>query len=383
MKVVTIQKDNIRIKSVKTRRDLMRFIKFPWKIYENSPYWVPPLISDQKKMFSSKYPFWQHAEGELFIAERESEVVGRVSVAIDYNFCKTFQEKTGFFGFFECIEDFRVASALLEVVKIWGRERGLERMIGPISPSTNDVLGILVEGFEKRPMIMMPYNPPYYLKFMQELGLNKQQTLLAYEMPISQEIFKKLSERVEILKRRTSLKEVSVHHFDLKDFKREVERLREVYNDAWLGHWGFVPWEKEELWEIAKGLKMFLVPELTVYAEFQGETIGVLIAIPDYNQALKEMNGKITFSALCKFLFHKWKIKDVRLMIMGVKQRFQRRGVEGLMYQKVFESALNLGYEGGICELSWILEDNWPVRRAAEHMGGKISKIYNIYELSL
>jgi len=336
----------------------------------------------KKKQLSQNNPFWKHAERKLFLAKENNEVVGRISVCVDHNFVKRFNENTGFFGFFESFDNHEIAENLFERIKAWGREKGLNRLIGPISPSINDVLGLLVDGFDSSPMIMMPYNPPYYQNLIDNLILKEIQTLFAYEITIESAKVSLLRDRLKLFESRYNrLNDLKLDKLNFDDFDYSVERLMDVYNDAWSEVWGFVPWERDEILDLAKSLKSFLIPEFTVGAEIQGELMGILVALPDYNQALKEMNGKLTLSAIYKFLFHKWKIRNLRLMIMGVKKNHTQRGlIAMLMIQKFVEEAIKSGYEGSKCEMSLIHSDNPRIRRLIENLGGKIAKTYKIFE---
>ena len=372
-------RQNLNVEEVKNQKDLMTFIRFPWEIYQGNQLWVPPLIKDLLLKFSPKHPFRSHAEMILFLARREGKIVGRIAGIIDHHYIKFHQEKVGFFGFFESIPEAEVAEALLKKIADWLKEHGMKKMAGPMNPSTNDECGLLIEGFDSPPCLMMPYNPPYYPSLLEGFGLKKAMDLYAYWLEQSFFHLDRLDRITERLKKREPL--LSVRPLKLHDFDHELQIIKEIYNQAWNKNWGFVPLTEEEINLLAKELKSLVVPDLILFAYWGEEPVGFSVSLPDYNQVLKHLNGKIGLLGGLKFLYYSRKIKTVRVMLLGVKQTFQKKGVEGLLYIETFKRGNKKGYHQGEC--SWILEENVLMQHGIEAMGGKRYKTYRVYEMDL
>ncbi len=370
---------DLSIKEVRNRGDLKAFIRLPWLIYRDNPHWVPPLIKEQLKKFDPKNPFFLHSEMVLFLAHRGKEIVGRIAGIIDRNYIEFHNEKAGFFGFFESIQDIEVTKSLLSKVKDWLKGRGMEKMIRPMNPSTNDECGLLIEGFESSPCLMMPYNPPYYPELLEGFGLRKAMDLYAYLLEKSSFNHNRLNRITERLKNREPL--LRVRPLDLSHFDEEVKIIKEIYNQAWNNNWGFVPLTEEEIDDMAKNLKPLALPDLVLFAYCGEEPVGFSVSLPDYNEVLKHLNGRIGLLGILKFFYFSRKIKTLRVMLLGVKQAFQKRGVEGLLYTETFNRGILRGYERAEC--SWILEENLLMQHAIEAMGGKRYKTYRIYETFL
>jgi GNAT superfamily N-acetyltransferase len=370
----------VKIEQITGGRDLERFIRFPWKVYAGSPYWVPPLQSEVRFILSGKNPFFRHAEAAYFLATRNGEPVGRIAAVIDRNHIAVHEEQTGFFGFFECLPDPAVAGQLLDAASGWLRERSMTVMRGPMNPSTNDECGFLLEGFDSPPMIMMTYTPAYYLDYMEQCGLAKARDLYAYISVIGDVSSGERLERLADVVRR-KVPGLLVRPARMKDFRRELEAVKEIYNSAWSRNWGFVPMTDEEIESMAKRLKPLIVPELLIMAEVHGSPAGFFMAVPDYNQVLARINGRLGPLGLVKFLWYSRKISDIRVLTMGVKEEYRKRGIEGLLYLESFKAARRKGYRRA--EMSWILEDNILMQKGCELMGGKLYKKYRIYEKKL
>lgn len=367
---------NLILKEVETRHDLMAFIRFPWKVYQGNPYWVPPLIKDHLQKFSPKSPFRTHAEMILYLAYRGKEIVGRIAGIIDRHYIEFHQEKLGFFGFFESMNDSEVAHLLLSSVRGWLKDRGMEKMAGPMNPSTNDECGLLIDAFDSTPCLMMPYNPPYYPALIEGCGLKKTMDLYAYWLQKDSFNYDRLDRITQrILKREPNL---SVRPLNLSKFNEELKIIKEIYNNSWSKNWGFVPMTDEEIDELAKNLKPIIVPELILFAYHGDSPVAFAAALPDYNVVLKHLNGKLGLLGAIKYLYYSRKIKTVRIMLLGVKHSFQKKGIEGLLYIEIFKRGTNRGYPQGEC--SWILENNLPMQHGIEAMGGKRYKTYRIYE---
>jgi hypothetical protein len=368
----------LRIVEVAGRRDLKTFLTFPWRVYRGNPFWVPPLLPVEKALLTpGKDPFWEHAERALFLAFRGEEPVGRIAAIEDRDFIAYHRAPTGYFGFFECLDDPEAARSLFQIAEKWLQARKLTAMIGPLNPSTNNTCGFLLEGYDSPPKIMMPYTLPYYHRLCEECGLSKAKDLLAYRIPVPKEMNPRLETMAEALKKRGA----TIRLIDMKNFRRELDLVRKIYNEAWKDNWGFVPITEAEIEHMAKELKPLVVPALTFFAEYRGETAGFYLVLPDYNQVIKRMNGKMGPRQLLIFLLNRRKITEIRLLMAGIIGKFQKKGLDALLYLESARTARDLGYRDS--EISWLLEDNALVIRATEFMGGTLSKKYRIYEKNL
>lgn len=369
----------IRIEAVSNRQELLTFIRFPWQIYQGDPHWVPPVIKDQLHKFDPAHPFRAHSEMTLLLAHRGGKVVGRIAGIIDHHYVEFHQEKVGFFGFFESIPDEEVAGALLSKVASWLNEKGMEKMAGPMNPSTNDECGLLVEGFDGSPCLMMPYNPRFYPSCLETFGLKKRMDLYAYLIQKETFHLARLDRITDRLKKKEP--QLSLRPIELRHFNEELKIVKEIYNQAWSKNWGFVPMTDEEINQAAKELKPLVVPELILFAYWGKDPVAFSVSLPDYYAVLKHLNGKIGLLGMIKFLYYSRKIDKIRVMLLGVKHDFQRRGVEGLLYIETFKTGIRKGYRSAEC--SWILEENVLMQHGIEAMGGKHYKTYRIYEMPL
>jgi hypothetical protein len=370
---------SIRVDEVTNKRDLEEFIKLPWKIYQNDPNWIPPLISDLKETLSPKHnPFFKHAEGKLLLARRDNEVVGRVMAVIDYNYCEYHKTKVAFFGFFEVINDYQVAEKLLEKVCEYAQDKGMSELYGPANPSLNDEAGFLIEGFSSPPCIKMPYNPPYYTEFVERFGMKKIKDLYSYYIDLTKPPPEKLLRVIEVLKAK---KEFSVRPVNLKKLKTDLIKIKEIYNNAWSNNWDFTPMTDEEIDALAQKLKMIVVPEIVRIAEVRGEPAGMSIGLPDYNQVLKYLNGKLFPFGFIKFFLYRKKINGARLWALGIKDQYRNSGLDALLYYETFMGALKKGYKWG--DVGWILEDNYHIINPILLWDAKRYKKYRIYRKTL
>ncbi len=370
---------DIHVEEVTTKQALSAFIRFPWDIYKNDRYWVPPLIKDQRSKFSPSHPFHSHAEMILFLAKKNGQIIGRIAGIIDHHYVEFHQENLGYFGFFESIRDPEVADILLSKVRDWLKSRGMEKMAGPMNPSTNEECALLIEGFDSSPVLMMTYNPPYYASLLEGWGLKKAMDLYAYFLPetsFARERLFRITERIMKRAPRLHLRPINLRRFDA-----ELSIVKEIYNDAWSKNWGFVPLTDEEIDFMAKSLKPLVVADLVLFAYLGEEPIGFSVALPDYNIVLKHLNGKVGPLGLLKFLYYSRKIHTLRVPLLGVKRAFQKKGVEGLLYMETFKKGIAKGYPQAEC--SWILESNPLIQHGLEAMGGKRYKTYRIYETTL
>ncbi|MBI5464707.1 MAG: GNAT family N-acetyltransferase [Ignavibacteriales bacterium] len=366
----------ITVRPITTKEDTLRFIKFLWKVYKGDPYWVPPLIMDRQKLMDrKKNPFYTHADSEFFIAEQDGVMVGRIAAIVNHNHNKEHQDKVGFFGFFECINDQAVAKALFDTARAFLKQRGMTSMRGPANPSVNDEYGLLVDGFTEHPTILMTYNPPYYMKLIEAYGFKKEKDLYAYFLSQKTVYTDKLERANDIVKKRQNL---VFRSLDMKRFSEEVGRIKEVYNKAWEKNWGAVPMTDAEIDALAADLKPIVVPDLVLFAEKEGRTIGFALSLPDINVALKFNRGGHVLPGLYHLFTKKKHINLVRIIVLGVLPEYRSSGAAGVLFYETAQRAKALGYEYG--EASWILEDNVAMNRAAEVMQGKITKRYRLYE---
>lgn len=371
---------NINITTVSSKKDLMRFIKLPWKIYDGDPNWVPPLIMDRKKILSKeKNPFFKHAEMEMFLAEKNGELVGRIAAIKNDLHNKYHNDNAGFFGFFECINDQEVANALFDAAKGWLKTKGLGMMRGPANPSSNDEWGMLLDGFDDPPRLLMTYNPKYYLDLCDNYGLKKEKDLYAYKLE-NQKVMssEKLKRVAELAAKRAGLE---VTALNMKEFKKELEKVKYVYNKAWAPNWGFVPLTDEELDAMAKDLKPLAEPSLVIFGTIKDQLVGFALVMLDYNQVFKEMNGRLFPFGFIKMFTQKKKITWSRIITLGIIPEFQKKGLDAAFYYEIVQRAHAIGIDLG--EASWILEDNEMMNRGAQVMNGDLYKKYRVYNMSI
>lgn len=369
----------LTIRPVTSAADELRFIKAQWLFYEGNPYWVPPLLMDRKKLIDRrKNPFYKHARMELFLAEREGKVVGRIGAIINDNHNSEHKENIGFFGFFESVNEQPVADALFDAAAAWLKTQGVTAMRGPASPSVNDEYGLLVEGFDRAPTVLMPYNPPYYAALIEGYGLQKVKDLYAYEVNSKTVFSDKLKRVAKIVREREGL---VVRTLNMKDFANEVRTIRELYARGWERNWGEVPMTDEEFDYVAGDLKAIVDPKIVIIAEVKGKPVGFALSLPDINQVLiKNRKGWLVPGAL-RLLFQKKRINEVRIVILGVIPEYLNSGIGGLLFYETGVRCTEHGYPVG--EASWILEDNVMMNRGAQLMSGVLTKRYRLYQRPL
>jgi GNAT superfamily N-acetyltransferase len=372
----------IDVVEVESAAQLKQFITFPNLLYYDDPNYVTPLLSERKEFFSKRAnPFYRAASAKLFMAERDGKIVGRIATCVSYRHNDYHDESTGFFGFFDTIDDYEVAQTLLKVAMITLKKEGMDRMRGPMNFSTNHECGFLVEGFDTPPMVMMTYNHPYQYKLAEKFGLKKAMDLLAYRMVEEDGVPERLRTVVEKLRERSR---ITIRPLNMRDFDDELERVHEIYTSAWAENWGFVPMDKAEFDHMADQLRQIIDPKIVLIAEHEGKPVGFSLALPDINQALIHLDGHLFPFGLFKLLWHtkvRNKINAVRLVIFGVVPQFQKRGVDSMLFVETWQRGVALGYNNA--ELSWILETNELMCRAAEEMGAKRYKKYRIMEMPL
>ncbi|MBI4698048.1 MAG: N-acetyltransferase [Nitrospirae bacterium] len=364
----------IEILPADNKKNFNKFLDLPFKLYPKNSSWCPPLKMDVREQFSSKNPFFKHAEVKSFIAKINGQTVGRIAAIYNEAHINFHQEKAGFFGFFDCVDENLAAQALMDKAKQWLTGKGMSIIRGPMNFSSNEELGLLVEGFEEPPMVMMPYNFPYYKKLFERCGLRKAKDLFAYIIDVP----KKLPEKAYRVSGIAEKQGITARPFNMKAFKSEMNLFKGIYNSAWEKNWGFVPMTDEEIDHTAKKLKQIMIPELTLIAECKGEAVGFMMMLPDFNFVLKKINGRLFPLGLPKALWYSRKIKDLRLLLLGIKPGYRRRGVDSLLFIEGLKTMLAKGFKR--VEFSWILEDNYPVQRVIETFNGRLYKKYRIYE---
>jgi len=368
----------IEIVEVKTQRDLDEFITLPFSLYSEDPLFVPPLIKDMRERFSSKNPLFLHARARYFLAKKEGKISGRIISFVNQKHIEFQKERAGFFSFFESTRDYGVASALLDMVSEILKKEGMDIIRGPMNFSTNEECGFLREGFTESPKLMMPYNPPYYNDFMEQSGMEKAKDLFAYISDIPEKLPEKILRVAEISEKRG----IKARHINRERFNHEMMIFRDVYNSAWEKNWGFIPITEKEITYIADKLKPVVLPELTVIAEKNGEPVGFLGVLPDYNFVLKKMKGKFNLLTIAKALYYSRKITDLRLLLLGIKAEYRNKGVDALLFREGLKGTAKYKRFKRM-EFSWILEDNIPVRNLVEMIGARLYKKYRIYEKRL
>jgi GNAT superfamily N-acetyltransferase len=372
----------VEVRPVASKRELKAFMRLPWRLYRNEPHWIPPLLMDlRKRLDRQRNPFFEHAEAEYFLAWRDGRPVGRITAQVDRNFNEFQGNDWGLFGFFECEDDPEAAGALLDAAAAWLRERGRDRMVGPMDFTTNDECGLLVEGHDRMPIILTPWQHPYYQGLLEGAGLTKAMDTFMWELYVDkrERVHPAIWEMAEKVK---SEHGITVRPMRKRDLQAEVGRFLEVYNAAWERNWGFVPLSEEEVRHYAKDLKPVLDENWAMIAEARdGTVVGAALTLPDFNQVLAHLNGRLLPFGWAKALYWRRKVDRVRVFALGVKREYQHTGVAARMYELHFDSAERTPQKGG--ETGWILESNTAMNRAMEGMGGKISRRYRFYERPL
>ena len=371
----------LEVRPAASKRELATFIRLPWRLYRNEPNWVPPLLFERKRFFDRKRnPFFAHAEAEYFLAWRDGRPVGRITAHIDRHFNEFQQHDWGMFGFFECERDPEAANALLATAESWLRDRGRDRMVGPMDFTTNDECGVLIDGYDLLPTILTNWHHRYYPELIESAGFSKAMDLYMWSLDVSarstvHEAIWQVAGEVE------SKHGIKVRSMRKSEMEAEIGRFLEVYNAAWERNWGFVPLTEEEVRHYAKNLKPILDENWAFIAEKDGEVVGAALTLPDYNQVLIHLGGRLLPFGWAKALWYRRKIDRVRVFALGVKRDWQHTGIAAKFYELHFDSAERTRQKGG--ETGWILENNKAMNRAMEGMGGRIVRTYRVYEKTL
>jgi hypothetical protein len=379
---------DLRLVPVSTPAELDRFVRLPMRLSANDPKYIAPLIMERKEALSPKTnPFFDHAEVQMWLAVRDGRDVGRISAQIDKLTPETPMHegggKVGHFGMIAAEDDPVIFQTLFAAAEAWLRERGRDRIMGPFNLSINEEVGLLIDGFDTPPMVMMGHDPRYVANRVEALGFVKAKDVYAYVCPTKTDVPSAALRRV----RRGIPEGVTIRRLDMKRYDEEVATLTEILNDAWAGNWGFTPTTEAETRALAKNMKPVVDPRLTLFAEIDGESAGMVVFLPNINEAIRDLKGKLLPFGWAKLL---WRLKvsglkTVRVPLMGVRRKFAGtlRGqvLPFILVDQAKTKASELGYE--TAELSWLLEDNMPIRRIVEHSGAEIYKTYRLYEKAL
>lgn len=376
---------SVTIRPVRSRRELKGFVKVPFRLHRDHPQWVTPLVFERMEFLNrEKNPWFEHGEAELFVAERDGRPVGRISAQIDHRWDEYQGGSDAMFGFFETSEDPEVARALIAAATEFAVAKGRSRLLGPMDFTTNDEIGILIEGYERRPMILEPWHPPYYRELIEAEGFAKTMDVLMWELQ-----FGDLKEGEGFdpaihaaAKKALEDEGITIRNMRKRDMAAEVRRFMDVYNEAWGDNWGFVPITDAEVEFQAKNLKQVIDEDWTFMAEKDGEVVGAALTLPDINQVMAKLNGRLLPFGWLKFLLGKGRVDQLRVFALGVKHDYRHTGVAAGLYLKHLEEAAKPEAIGG-GEMGWILETNKAMNRAMEGMGGKVVKRYRLYERAL
>ncbi len=366
----------MHVLEVSTKSHLRRFIDFPYRLYRGHPCWVPPLRMDMKAQLSpGKYPFYNHASHAFFLVAHNGRDLGRMAVFHNRRHNEVYDENIGMFGYLDMVDDVEVTAALMEAARGWLRQFGATRIQGPYNPDSTVSVGILMDTFDSPPMILMPYNFPYYAGHLEHLGFSKVKDLFTYEMYASEGAPQRL---VDLVAKMEARGRYSIRKANMKRFWAEVELFKEVYNQAWSENWGALWIDDEECTHIAKDLKLVVDPDVVYFAEVDGQVAGVSLSLPNMNQALAHLpNGRLFPLGLFKLLWYKRHIDSLRIFALGVLPPYRRLGIDAALYLRTFIDGTAKGYQTG--EASWILEDNAPMINALLKMGARQAKTYRVY----
>jgi hypothetical protein len=372
----------LRVVKVEGRSGLNDFIRLPWSLYSDDPMWVPPLLIERRMHLSPKNPYFDHAKFCSWVAYRNDKAVGRISAQIDRLHIDRYQDATGFFGMIEAEDDILTFQALLDTAENWLRRQGMKRICGPFNLSVNQELGLLVDGFDTPPSMMMGHARPYYADRMQDNGYRKEKDLLAYINSADSELSKAARRITAKVKNR-----ILIRGLRKSQFVEELQIIRDIFNDAWSKNWNFVPWTNAEFEHLGKDLKMLADEELVKIAEVDGEPAAFMVLLPNINEVIRDLNGRLFPFGWLKIL---WRLKvkypkSARIPLMGVRCRYQDSLMGAALAFGVISDAQLPAIKRGIkeVELSWILEDNMGMRNIVESLGGRVYKTYRIYSKDL
>ncbi len=366
---------SVEVLPARTPSEVRDFIELPWQIYEGYENWVPPLKSEIGRLLDDhRHPYWESAERTLFLARRNSRTIGRIAGIIDHKYNRYHDERTGAWGFFECRDDPEAASALFGAVQQWLARKGMNFVRGPLSPSMNYEMGVLIEGFEYPPTVMMSYNPPYYRELAESYGFDKERDLFAFHVTDSNQ----LSERMErlanrIMKRRN----LTIRPFTKKDLQRQVRLFKELYNECCAEHWAFVPFSDGEAAELLRQFRLIGDPDLVFFVYHGDEAAAVALVLPDFNPLLKRLNGRLGLTGIIKVLLHRRAIKGLRGLVFGVRKQYRGIGVPLVAYNYFSRAAKSKGYR--YLEMGWNAEENESMMQLQREGGARAYKRYRVF----
>jgi len=370
----------MRICQVESRRDMRDFIKLPYELYGRDKVWVPPLRSEQRKQFSPKTnPFLEHCHRQLFLLKEKGKVIGRIAAFIDTLANEFWKEQVGLFGYFECIPDKTASNILLEAAKKWLIEQQCSTMRGPWSFVSQE-FGMVVEGFEPSPVIMAPYNPPYYKEHLEDIGLKKAKDLLCWQISMADgyRIPQRIVKLTDVVAERYG---ITVRKLNIKNYDKEIQTILELSNISLIQNWGYSPATEAEAEDMAKEMKRIIQPKGVLFAEDKnGRSIGFIIALPDLNSLLKGLNGRLFPHGFIKLLRGIPRLRKYRLFALGVIPEYQRKAVDSLLYRALNESLFSKDLW---IEINYVLEDNWPMINAINKLEATPSRRYRVYEMEI
>jgi len=374
----------LTIRPVESDRDVERFIEAAHVAQGPDPHWVPPLRAVLRRQLDpKKNPWFRHGEAALWVAELGGRPVGRISAQVDRRYVERYEDASGFFGFFESIDEQRVADALFDRAAAWLGERGMRRCIGPFSFNINQESGLLVQGWHCPPRMMMGHAQPYYRRLVEESGFDKLTDMLAYLTPMDTALpFKQIQWLERVLARNSRL---AVRPLDMRRFEEEIGTIGRLFNDAWAGKWGFIPLDEAELAHLAREMRALIVPELVAIATFDGRPVAMCVALPDFNEMIADLDGRLWPLGWWKLA---WRIaarrscvSRTRVPFMGVAPAYKNKAMGSVLalltVGAVRKASLELGMP--VSEMSWVLENNRQARHCIEDIGGRVYKTYRIY----
>lgn len=370
-----------RVNSSSARR---AFISYVYRLYQSDQFWIPPLRLDVARVLNpKKNAFFEHGQIELFLAKDKSGlIVGRIAAIVNGMHLKKYDDGVGFFGFFECEDDSNVAQLLFETASDWLRKQGLRAMRGPVNPSLNDTAGLLVDGFERQPAILMPYHKPYYERLLLEVGFERVMTMWSYYANARLINEERLNRGAKIVLGRNP--NFTIRIIDMDDWENEVRIMLDIFNDAWSENWGHVPMTKREIQQLSDEMRMIVIPELINFVEDDGEPIGFSASLPDLNYIFSTIrNGRLFPTGGLKLLLGmKLKlVRETRMPLMGVKKSHHGKGVDSLIVADMLKRHRSIGMQG--CEMSWVLDSNNRMKNFLTSMGAVQENEYALYEKSI
>lgn len=377
---------NVVVQPVATPEDLQRFVRFPWRIYAHDPYWVPPLISEiVKRLDTQRNPFWAYAERELFLARRNGELVGTIAAIINHQHNRQFNDRTGFFGFFEAVNDQQVAEALIAAASNWLRERGMNLIRGPVNGAPTDEVGVQIAGHDRRPSIWEGHTAPYYRELIERLGFRKYDDYFAYEIWLKDLNWdlRNLPPKVwHVAEKVQSQTGVKVRKIDMRQWDAEVARVHYLYNEGFRTIPGHVDMSLEKFASMAASLRPFLDPDLVVIAEVDGKPVGFAVALMDLNEALWHFrSGKLYPWDLIRLKWYMGRIRTACGKMLGILPEYRARGLEVLLGLELGQHILKKGYER--VDISLLQEKNTMINRIVQRVGAKVYQHYRVYEKPL